>query len=401
MSELHSVELRQESSVELHIGTVAGDLGKVEQGSCSVQSVMSTSPNNSPSSSPMMSPRRIVGSVTSSWVLCGFDWDLFLRSAGIPPSFIDHYVKLFEDANVDETLLDDLSEYWLDTLGIKSLGHKIKICKHAKKCSAVSSAVIGSYAVKQPLGEGTNHTVSLGVSRTTGKTVALKILRKKLYVPGSDPIERWWQNPTAHERNLLQRLHSNPHVIKMIDACFDVKYTQVDGSQHTTHMLVLECALCSVYDLVSRSGPFREPHARYWFQQLVQGLEGCHAKGVIHRDLKAEQILLTDRMELRISDFNFGECVGPNSPSETSPSSSSSSMSSSSSSPSLSSTIPPEESKDSTHPKTKPPRAVLVGTVRFMAPEVETVNSLICSFIFAFGFVAAARVLLFSSFHHF
>lgn len=56
----------------------------------------------------------------------------------------------------------------------------------------------------------------------------------------------------------------------MIDACFDVKYTQVDGSQHTTHMLVLECALCSVYDLVSRSGPFREPHARYWFQQLVQ-----------------------------------------------------------------------------------------------------------------------------------
>lgn len=81
----------------------------------------------------------------------------------------------------------------------------------------------------------------------------------------------------------------------------------------------------SMLEFVERTGPFRESHARWWFTQMVAAIEHCHNRGVVHRDLKPEQvfshkdcvlnakrlslcnvqILFTSCLELRVSDYNF------------------------------------------------------------------------------------------------
>ena len=64
------------------------------------------------------------------------------------------------------------------------------------------------------------------------------------------------------------------------------------------NLLTLATALVS-------AGRFDEPTARKYFQQLVYGVQYCHASGVVHRDLKPENLLVDEAGDLKISDFGL------------------------------------------------------------------------------------------------
>lgn len=42
-----------------------------------------------------------------------------------------------------------------------------------------------------------------------------------------------------------------------------------------------------------------------WFYQMVEGIGYCHSKGVVHRDLKCENVLLDKNNNVKITDFGF------------------------------------------------------------------------------------------------
>jgi serine/threonine protein kinase len=54
-------------------------------------------------------------------------------------------------------------------------------------------------------------------------------------------------------------------------------------------------------------GRFSEPVARFYFRQLISGLEYLHTRGIYHRDLKPENLLLTSDFNLKIADFGFAK----------------------------------------------------------------------------------------------
>ena len=53
------------------------------------------------------------------------------------------------------------------------------------------------------------------------------------------------------------------------------------------------------------SGPFSEDLTRYYFIQMLDGLEYCHNKGIVHRDLKPENFLIDSNCDLKMTDFGL------------------------------------------------------------------------------------------------
>ena len=64
-----------------------------------------------------------------------------------------------------------------------------------------------------------------------------------------------------------------------------------------------------LFDYIAVGGKFSESVSRFYFKQLINGLDYVHSNGVTHRDLKPENILFDGFYNLKIADFGFAAPV--------------------------------------------------------------------------------------------
>ena len=109
------------------------------------------------------------------------------------------------------------------------------------------------------------------------------------------------------EEMRLMSLITHPNVLRLIEYKNDgVKTSKLDGSKKTVAYAVVELAQGGeIFDYVAETGKFSERVSRYFFRQMIDGLEACHNEGVSHRDLKPENILLDSNYNIKLADFGW------------------------------------------------------------------------------------------------
>lgn len=85
---------------------------------------------------------------------------------------------------------------------------------------------------------------------------------------------------------------------------------------HDDYYIFMELCHEELFTLVERRGTLGESEARRFFTQIMRAVDHCHALGVVHRDLKLENVMLTKANSVRVIDFGLAHRFkqGPHAP---------------------------------------------------------------------------------------
>nr|DAD31357.1 TPA_asm: hypothetical protein HUJ06_010208 [Nelumbo nucifera] len=153
-----------------------------------------------------------------------------------------------------------------------------------------------SFEKLEKIGQGTYSSVFRACELDTGKIVALKKVRFDNFEPESVRF-------MAREILILRRL-DHPNIVKL------------EG-------LITSRLSCSIYlvfeymehDLAGLSScpdiKFSEPQVKCYMRQLLSGLEHCHSRGIMHRDIKGSNLLVNNEGILKVADFGLANFYNP------------------------------------------------------------------------------------------
>lgn len=148
------------------------------------------------------------------------------------------------------------------------------------------------YKLKGILGKGGFGTVHAGVRKADGLLVAVKEVSKERV------LDFTYGDNLPLEIALMQQVADVPGVIRLIDY-FDM---------NDSYYIVMERFNSKdLFDFISEQGPLRENLARQIFQQVLDVVHQCHSRGVLHRDIKDENILIDlATHQIKLIDFGSG-----------------------------------------------------------------------------------------------
>ncbi|KAI9710032.1 MAG: hypothetical protein M1828_002335 [Chrysothrix sp. TS-e1954] len=155
----------------------------------------------------------------------------------------------------------------------------------------------GSYTIGRTLGEGEFGKVKLGWQQDGNLQVAVKMIRReKLNTEGR-------RMKVDREIEILRRLN-HPNI---------VQFHERIENQHLIGVVLEYAAGGELFDFILKNHYLRDDSAQKLFAQLVSGVGYLHRNGIIHRDLKLENLLLDGSQNIIITDFGFANTFDPRS----------------------------------------------------------------------------------------
>ncbi|XP_043931552.1 serine/threonine-protein kinase MARK2 isoform X2 [Protopterus annectens] len=156
------------------------------------------------------------------------------------------------------------------------------------RCPADEQPHVGNYRLLKTIGKGNFAKVKLARHVLTGKEVAVKIIDK-----------------TQLNSSSLQKLFREVRIMKLLNHPNIVKLFEVIETDKTLYLVMEYASGGEVFDYLVAHGRMKEKEARGRFRQIVSAVQYCHQKHIVHRDLKAENLLLDGDMNIKIADFGF------------------------------------------------------------------------------------------------
>jgi len=155
--------------------------------------------------------------------------------------------------------------------------------------TALPSTSLGDYDLGETLGEGTFARIKKATYRDGESVSALKVVKRTLSPKDLKVV--------SCEVDTMARLcHEN--VLKLKGPV-----TREDGS-----LAALNLELASdddFFSLIEKGGKMSDGLTRHYFRQMMLALKHCHSRGIAHRDVKLENLLLGEGFRLKLSDFGL------------------------------------------------------------------------------------------------
>ncbi|XP_055056396.2 serine/threonine-protein kinase SIK2a isoform X1 [Misgurnus anguillicaudatus] len=156
---------------------------------------------------------------------------------------------------------------------------------------------VGFYDIERTLGKGNFAVVKLARHRITKSEVAIKIIDK-----------------TQLDAVNLEKIYREVEIMKLLDHPHIIKLYQVMETKNMLYLVTEYARNGEIFDYLASRGRLSEMDARRKFWQILSAVEFCHERNIVHRDLKAENLLLDAHMNIKIADFGFGNFFRPGEP---------------------------------------------------------------------------------------
>ena len=153
----------------------------------------------------------------------------------------------------------------------------------------MSQVIAKRYEIIKSLGHGGMADVYLALDRILNREVAIKILKADM---SSDPVslERF-----SREANASTKL-SHPNTVDIYDV----------GEDNGQHYIVMEYVKgYTLKQLIQRRGAIPPREAVWMIKQLAGALMEAHKNGLIHRDIKSQNVLIKDDGTIKLADFGI------------------------------------------------------------------------------------------------
>nr|XP_056700319.1 serine/threonine-protein kinase STK11 [Euleptes europaea] len=187
----------------------------------------------------------------------------------------------------------------LMSVGMDTFIHRIDSTEVIYQPRRKRAKLIGKYLMGDLLGEGSYGKVKEMLDSETLCRRAVKILKKKKLrrIPNGEANVK-------KEIQLLRRLrHKN--VIQLVDVLYNEEKQKM--------YMVMEYCVCGMQEMLDsvldKKFPVFQAHG--YFCQLIDGLEYLHSQGIVHKDIKPGNLLLTTDGTLKISDLGVAEALHP------------------------------------------------------------------------------------------
>ncbi|XP_041035210.1 MAP/microtubule affinity-regulating kinase 4 isoform X4 [Carcharodon carcharias] len=171
------------------------------------------------------------------------------------------------------------------TWSSRSLGAR---CRNSIASCTDEQPHIGNYRLLRTIGKGNFAKVKLARHILTSREVAIKI------------IDKTQLNPTS-----LQKLFREVRIMKCLNHPNIVKLFEVIETEKTLYLVMEYASGGEVFDYLVSHGRMKEKEARAKFRQIISAVQYCHQRNIVHRDLKAENLLLDGDCNIKIADFGF------------------------------------------------------------------------------------------------
>ncbi|KAJ2936745.1 hypothetical protein H1R20_g348, partial [Candolleomyces eurysporus] len=187
--------------------------------------------------------------------------------------------------------------------------------EHSSSSRSRSNRILGDYTLSKTLGAGSMGKVKLATHNITGEKLAVKIL-PRVYPnppppgatgPSAESAQRQASKDASKEIRTLREaalsmLLYHPYVCGM---------REMIVHQHHYYMVFEYVNGGQMLDYIISHGRLRERVARKFARQIGSALEYCHLNSVVHRDLKIENILISQTGNIKIIDFGLSNLYDP------------------------------------------------------------------------------------------